>query len=150
MICLKFKLVNSLRVQKNKIKKKKHCRSFQIPKNPDYHPCSPYLYTHPHHESSTLWKSTQVQSREEFFELIRTHPVFVSARACGMLGLYGNPGGLQWKKQSQNWKKVTFINRQDSFVTASKQDPNYTVNIWVFPKIMVPQNGWLMVYNGKP
>lgn len=43
----------------------------------------------------TTWKlnqflqKSQVQSREEFFELIRTHPVFVSARACGMLGLYG-------------------------------------------------------------
>ena len=28
-----------------------------------------------------------MQSRAEFLELIRTHPVFVSARACGMLGL---------------------------------------------------------------
>ena len=32
--------------------------------------------------------ASKVQSRAEFLELIRTHPVFVSARACGMLGLY--------------------------------------------------------------
>lgn len=39
------------------------------------------------YEDLLLGNSTIVQSREEFFELIRTHPVFVSARACGMLGL---------------------------------------------------------------
>ena len=26
----------------------------------------------------------------------------------------------------------------------------HCVNIWVFPKIRVPQNGWFIIYNGKP
>lgn len=39
------------------------------------------------YEDLLLGNSTIVQSRAEFLELIRTHPVFVSARACGMLGL---------------------------------------------------------------
>ncbi|OLP87149.1 hypothetical protein AK812_SmicGene31666 [Symbiodinium microadriaticum] len=39
------------------------------------------------YEDLLLGNSTIVQSREEFRELIRTHPVFVSAQACALLGL---------------------------------------------------------------
>lgn len=39
------------------------------------------------YEDLLLGNSTIVQSREEFRELIRTHPVFVTAQACALLGL---------------------------------------------------------------
>ncbi|CAJ1358561.1 unnamed protein product [Effrenium voratum] len=52
------------------------------------------------YEDLLLGNSTIVQSREEFLELIRTHPVFVSAKACGMLGL--PPLDLQVKVDSMS------------------------------------------------
>ena len=147
MICLKFKLVNSLRVQKKKIKKT-HCRSFQIPRKTWLPSLQPLSFVYP----PTSWKfnSLKIHPGAVTWRVFRTHshaPGLCERPCLWDVGLVRKPWGPAVEKQpSQNWVSDLKKKHQNSFVTASKQDPNYKY-MGVSKNKGTPK--W-MVYNGKP